>query len=215
MTGMDIFRELGGLDAQLVMEAAPTERPPRRAHKITRWAAIAACACLLVAGGIRLAIAFIPSRMEDSYREGETVELEDPSLLPAAFPGKLLAYNMQFDRGELYYKSGGADDMPETWYSLLLSKQEEDRYITLYCMFNETDVERWKVSMVFTEEATQVIDINGVSVQLAEHPMAGTLDDKYWYYAIFEYDSVVYDLRIKSDRPDAIYEVLHELIRLE
>lgn len=134
----------------------------------------------------------------------------EESELPAQYNGKLLAFNLDFKIYELYYKTDGVADNIDDWYSLLASRYDTKGDIVLHYMFDDTSIEDWKVDMVFTNEATQTMKINGVDVQIAE--MKHSLKYKYWHYAIFEYDNVVYDIRVQSDNAEYIYEVLNQLL---
>lgn len=71
----------------------------------------------------------------------------------------------------------------------------------------------WKVDSVFTPEATQTKIINGVEVDIAQ--TKNSLKYKYWHYAIFTYDGVMYDVRVQSDNPEYVYEVLNTLLNTD
>ena len=47
MTGENILRELGGLDADLIAKAAPGEKIAKKPHKWIKWVAAAACFTLI------------------------------------------------------------------------------------------------------------------------------------------------------------------------
>ena len=49
-----------------------------------------------------------------------------------------------------------------------------------------------------------------MNVQIAK--TKHSLKYQHWYYAIFEYDDVVYDIRVQSDNAEYIYEVLNQLL---
>lgn len=185
----------------------------KKSNAWLKWGAIAACFCLVVGVAFRIAIGFFPSQMTDTYREGTLIEITNESELPAQYEGKILAFNLGFEQYELYYKTNGKAENTDDWYSLLASKYDTNGDIILHCMFGETTVDDWKVSRVFTKEATQTKTINGVEVQIAQNE--NSLKYEYWYYAIFEYDDVVYDIRVQSDNADYVYEVLNELINAE
>lgn len=151
--------------------------------------------------------------MTDPYREGTLIEITNGSELPAQYEGKILAFNLDFEQYELYYETDGKAENTDDWYSLLASKYDASGDIILHCMFGETTVEDWKVSRVFTKKATQIKTINGVEVQIAQNEYS--LKYEYWYYAIFEYDDIVYDIRVQSNNVNYVYEVLNELIEVE
>ena len=178
-----------------------------------KWSAAAACLCLIIAGIFRIAIGFIPGQMTDIFREGSRYEIESVYDLPAAYDGKILIQNLVLSDSaavEFYYKEGGSAADTDDWYSLIVADRQSGGELLIHCMFGDTTVDDWKVSSVFTKDSTQAATINGVNVQLAR--LKNSLEYEYWYYAIFEYDDVVYDVRVKSNEPGAVYDVLNQLL---
>lgn len=214
MTSKDIFREMGVLDSDLIMKAAPGMPQKKSVNKAwIKWGVIAACLCLAVAGAFRIAIGFIPSQTTDIFREGIPYEIDSIYALPAKYDGKILAQNLELSETadiDFYYKEGGNVNDTDDWYSLIIADDQEDRELLMHCMFGETDVDDWKVSSVFTKDATKTEIINGVDVQIAR--LENSLKYEYWYYAIFEYDDIVYDVRVQSNDPNGIYDVLGQLL---
>lgn len=207
-----LFDIIGEADEQKVAMAGRAMTAKKKASPIwLKWGAMVACLSLVIVGAIRIGIALTPSQMTDHFREGDLIELTDQDELPAEYDGKLLAFNLDFESYEFYYDTDGSADNTDDWYSLLASQRNADGYILLHCLFGETTVEDWKVSRVFTKQATQTVTVNGVEVQIAR--MEPSLQYEYWYYAIFEVDDVVYDLRVQSDDADYVYTVLNELIQ--
>lgn len=212
MTTKKFSNALGNIGESYVDEAV-NYTAKKKSNAWLKWGAIAACFCLVVGVAFRIAIGFFPSQMTDTYREGTLIEITNESELPAQYEGKLLAFNLGFEQYEFYYKTDGKAENTDDWYSLLASKYDANGDIILHCMFGETTVDDWKVSKVFTKEATQTKTINGVEVQIAQN--VNSLKYEYWYYAIFEYDDVVYDIRVQSDNADYVYEVLNKFINAE
>ena len=212
MTTKKFSNALGNIGESYVDEAVNYTAKKKR-NAWLKWGAIAACFCLVVGVAFRIAIGFVPNQATDVFREGNLIEIANESELPAQYEGKLLAFNLGFEQYEFYYKTDGNAENTDDWYSLLASKYDTNGDIILHCMFGETTVDDWKVSKVFTKEATQTKTINGVEVQIAQNE--NSLKYEYWYYAIFEYDDVVYDIRVQSDNADYVYEVLNELINAE
>lgn len=209
MTKEDIFRELGAVDPKIVDRTAP------KANAVCsvwiRRIAAAACICLLCLGLVRFAFAFFPNQATDSYRVGNPLTVNAFDEMPAKYDGKLLFEVLDLKGSELFYDENGSAENPEDWYSFLISDWSTDHKMTLYCLFgDEKTLEDWKVDMVFTKDSTQTVTIKGTKVQVARHDLS--LLHEYWYYAIFEYDGVIYDLRVQSDDPDMVWDYLYRLL---
>ena len=216
MTNKEFYRELGNIDPKMIEAAAPAEKVQKKKRNgWVKWASMAACLCLIVGVAFRIAIGFVPNQATDVFREGTLIEITSESDLPAQYDGKLLAFNLECSQYEFYYKQDGSAENTEDWYSLLGAKHdaEAEGQIVLHCMFGDTTVDDWKVSSVFTQKATETINVNGVEVLIARHELS--LNYTYWHYAIFEYDDVVYDIRVKSNNAEYVYEVLDTLIQAE
>lgn len=194
-------------------DLAAKKKPKKRTW--VKWASLAACLCLVVGVAFRIAIGFVPNQATDVFREGTLIEITSESDLPAQYDGKLLAFNLECSQYEFYYKPDGSAENTEDWYSLLGAKYdaEAEGRIVLHCMFGDTTVDDWKVSKVFTKKATEQINVNGVEVLIARNEPS--LNYTYWHYAIFEYDNVVYDIRVESNDAEYVYEVLDTLIQAE
>lgn len=216
MTKEKLFEIIGEIDEQKADEAGQA-MSARKKTKIVwlKWVAVAACVCIVAACVIRIGIGLMPSQMTDIYRSGNLIEITNESELPAVYDGKLLAFNLDFDCYELYYSSDGVPENTDDWYTLLASKYDSGNGdILLHCMFSAALEQNpgidWKVDSVFTEDATQKKTINGVEIEIAQ--MKSSLKFKYWHYAIFTCDGVIYDVRVQSDNPEYIYEVLNQLL---
>ena len=211
MTNQDIFRELTNITPAYILDAAPrAERAPRRRGRLLRWGSLAACICLVAVLAIHIKVAFTPAQMTDVFREGICMELTDLGQLPAEYDGAALVEGLGATSYEFYYKEGGDPTDPADWYSLLVSEVIGNGQVMLHCMFGDPDIEDWKVDMVFTKQATETRVIHGVEVQIARQQPS--LRAEYWYYAIFKYDGVVYDLRTLSDDAGYVDEVLERML---
>ena len=211
MTNQDIFRELTNITPAYVLDAAPrAESAPRRRGRLLRWGSLAACICLVAVLAFHIKVAFTPAQMTDVFREGTCMELTDLAQLPAEYGGAALVEGLGATYYEFYYKEGGDPTDPADWYSLLVSEVIGNGQVMLHCMFGDPDIEDWKVDMVFTKKATETRVIHGVEVQIARQQPS--LRAEYWYYAIFKYDGVVYDLRTLSDDAGYVDEVLERML---
>lgn len=211
MTNQDIFRELTNITPAYILDAAPrAESAPRRRGRLLKWGSLTACICLAAVLAIHIKVAFTPAQMTDVFREGTCMELTDLAQLPAEYGGAALVEGLGATSYEFYYKEGGDPADPADWYSLLVSEVIGDGQVMLHCMFGDPDIEDWKVDMVFTKQATETRVIHGVEVQIARQQPS--LRAEYWYYAIFKYDGVVYDLRTLSDDAGYVDEVLERML---
>jgi len=209
-----LYEVLADIDDKYITEAHVYSKKSRPVW--IKWAAMAACLCIVVAGVIRIGIGIFPSNVGDIYRQGVLVEIDSISHLPAEFNRKLLVENMVFSDNvwiELYHSEKGNKSNPDDWYSLLISDYTKNNEVLIHCMFGDSTVDDWKIEMVFTKETTTVKNINGVDVQIAS--LTPPPSYEYWNYAIFEYDSIVYDVRVKSTEADEIDTVLNELLQIE
>ena len=211
MTNQDIFRELTNITPAYILDAAPrAESASRRRSRLLRWGSLAACICLVAVLAIHIKVAFTPAQMTDVFREGTCMELTDLVQLPARYDGAALVEGLGAKSYEFYYKEGGDPTDPADWYSLLVSEGIGNGQVVLHCMFGDPDLEDWKVDMVFTKKATETRVIHGVEVQIARQQPS--LRAEYWYYTIFKYDGVVYDLRTLSDDAGYVDEVLERML---
>lgn len=209
----ELFSIIGEVDEQKVAMANGITTK-KKSYPI--WIKMGALAvCLIVGVAIRIGIGFVPSQITDIYREGILIKITKESDLPATFDGKLLAFNLNFENYEFYHKTDGVAENTDDWYSLLTSKYDTNGNVLLHCMFDAASEQNpdidWKVDSVFTPEATQTKTINGIKVEIAQ--TKNSLKYKYWHYAFFTYDGVVYDVRVQSDNSEYIYEVLNRLLK--
>ena len=85
MTNKNIYMNLGGLDPELIMKAAPAEKVQKKKSRTwVKWASLAACLCLVITASIVI----LPSILDDIFSgeaayihfESETVKTEKGSL---------------------------------------------------------------------------------------------------------------------------------------
>lgn len=205
-----LFDLIGEIDERKAESAYRTVSTAKRTRIPVKRGVLAACLCLLLAAAIPFALAMIPNQATDVFREGNLIEIKCKEDLPAVYDGELLAFRLDFDSYEFYYDADGDAQNTDDWYSLLAHSRNKENAVLLHCMFGDTTVEDWKVDTVFTKKATKTETIHGIEVQIAR--MELSLQYQYWHYAVFEYDDVVYDIRVQSDDPDDIYEILNKLL---
>ncbi len=235
MNKFTLIYALGHLDDDLLekhfraKEALKMKKTNKNKRIWIKWVAAAACFCLILVCVPMMMHIFNPSQMDDPYRQGIRYEVNGIAELPAEYNGKLLVQNLKLTENaqiELYYNEGGSAENAGDWFSLIVSDTihneteteiiggnevpKIDKRLLLHCFFDGRTVEKQTVDMVFTKDATETATINGVEVQIARHSIS--LDFEYWYYAVFEYNGVVYDVRTKANQPEYIYEVLEQLL---
>lgn len=209
MNSFTLLNAIGKTDDRFISEAK--EKNKSKKNLIIFLSAAAACIALFF---------FIPNipnffgmgaQESDIFRNGYLIEDISLSTLSENFKGKLLLENI-VDNGKLefYSKTESFSEDQNDWYSLLYSEYNENDKIIMHCMFGE-EKENWKVDMVFTDEATKTVNINGVDVEIAKFDL--NLNYAYTYYAIFTYDNTVYDIRVSSNNENRITEILFELIK--
>ncbi len=228
MTRQNISDAIGNIADRHVKELANFKG--KKNNKIwVKWAVSAACLALVIAFAPTLYHILTPSQMTDPWRVGILYEIEDIQALPNNNGEKILAQNLELSPNaqiELYYNEGGSASNIEDWFTLIISDSiqsttetetmgehafpKEEENLLMICLFDGRTVEDQKVDMIFTKDATQKLDINGTEVQIARNELS--ISYEYWYYAVFEHDGVIYDVRTQSDRPEYIYEVLEGLL---
>lgn len=206
---------MGYIDDALISESVKY-KPIPNTWKWLRYTAVAACVILVCSATFQLALSFIGNQATDIYRIGNSLVISDIAEIQGDYHGELLAENLELESAyktsiELYFDDNGTSENCADWYSLLITASYSDYELTMYCMFDDTkSLEDWKVDTVFTSEATQTVEINGINVLVARYDVA--IDYDFTYYAIFEYQNVVYDIRVKSNNADSIYTVLNDIL---
>lgn len=205
---------MGHIDDDLV-SGAIEYRPVPIQRRWLRYAAVAACIMFVGTTVFRLSISFMGSQATDIYSVGDFIVLNNITDIPGEYNGGLLAENLDLTFAnevsiKLYFNDNGTAENTADWYSLLIGADYPDYSLTMFCLFDNTkSVDDWKVHVVFTPKATQTIEINGTVVSIARREIS--LNYEYTYYAIFEYDDVVYDIRVGSNDEDRIYTVLNDI----
>ena len=209
---------MGYIEDELIAKAI--EFKPRM-NNLKKWnlLKIAACVAVVCVALIPVMFGFVGGNATDIYRRGESMVISDIKNWFNEHESIVLVENLDFEvfkeeKVELFYDKSGTAENVDDWYSLLIRGKYLEKDITIYCMFDETKgVEDWKVSMVFQPDVTKKIDINGTMVEVAGRDVP--LEGQNQYYAIFEYQDVVYDIRIISNNVDDMYAVLNDILQDE
>lgn len=186
----------------------------KRKVNILRWSAVAACLMIMTLGVVKLSIAFLGNQSTDIYRQGDHYASNIDEISELYGDGWLVA-NLDILSNEnvpvdLYYNVGGESKNPADWYSITLGRAIADSRFSIYSLFDEDkNLEDWKIN-VFTKEATTTEVINGVTVYYAE----GDLSVEYAHkiFAIFEYDGVVYDVRVDCNNPQIAHDIVQDML---
>lgn len=219
MKSSELLEVIGEAQDDYILDAKTAKK--KHTPVWVKWAAMAACLCLIVAGAWRFGIAFLGSNVEDPFREGQLYEMSSLDDLPPTWPvggypdwykaiSGMKNLDLENATFELYYAEGGDPSNVEDWYRLLINTYE-DPELMIVCVFNgRRSYEEQKVDMIFTKDATETIEINGTTVEIAPNP--NSLKYDYWHYSIFEYSNVVFDVRCQSNDADMIYTVLNKIL---
>lgn len=209
MNSMLLFEAIGEIDEKFIKDAKSVSFNKK---KITAIVISVAASFIL--------FFFIPNipnffgmgaQEGDIFRNGYLIEDISISELSEYFDGNLLAKNLIGDGNfEFYSKTENFSSDINNWYSLLYSEYNTDSKILMHCMFGE-DKENWKIDTVFTDDSTKAVVINGTLVEIAD--FQPSLNYQYTFYAIFQKDGVVYDLRVYSNSSDTVYNILESLLK--
>lgn len=207
---------MGYIDDGLVSDAADYRPRKKTRPKAVRWLATAACFALVCVAAFQIVIDFTGNQSVDIYRVGECKQLESIDFLIQNYSGDLLLDRLNLDDSEntnieLYYSASGNAENTEDWYSAIVDTEYADYSVSIYALFDGTKtVEDWKVSSVFTENATKIVTIAETEVQIAPNNHGNLLSNG--YYAIFEYEDVIYEVRVTSNDIQDTYSVLNQLL---
>ena len=149
-----------------------------------------------------------PHGKGDTYTStiGEVSELYGEGWLVANCDGYLNDTLM----ARLYYDVGGDIANPDDWYSVIIGKNSSDCFFTIYSFFDEEqDLDDRKCGN-FTKKTTKTEIIKGVTVYYVE--TGGAIYFSHRVYAIFEYDDVIYDIRLESDDPQMVWRIVNSML---
>lgn len=209
---------MGYIDEDLISRAIEY-KPRMNNQKKMYLAKIAACVTVVCMAFLPVVFGFVGGNATDIYRRGEKIIISDIKSWFIEYENVVLVENLDFEifdeeKIELFYDKNGMAENVNDWYSILIRGKYLEKDITIYCLYDETkNVEDWKVSMVFQTGVTEMIEVNGTTVEVSGRDVP--LEGQKQYYAIFEYQDVVYDIRIVSDTIDDMYAVLTDMLQEE
>lgn len=191
--------------------------PHQKRNSWLKYSGIAVGGAVLFAAVIFLFFKLADYDSTDSHRQGSCLKIYDKSEISkmsemsekTLLVERLNLNGADYSDIELWYDENGTSGDPDAWYSLIASAGSDEYRFTLYSLF-EGDIDDWKVKKVFTRKKSQAVNVNGITVLTAPHTV--TLGYPFFDYAIFEYEGVVYDLRVQSVRESTLMELLKEII---
>lgn len=205
---------IGYIDDSLISEAITYKPIAKRSW--VHYVSIAACLLLVCNITVLLLLSHAGNDSIDIYHIGDSYTFDNITDIPVPDEKELLIGNLNLDAAlcssiNLCVNENGSTTDFDDWYSLTIVSDYPDYHMTLFCLFDTTKtLEDWKVSSVFTPWATKSVEINGTEVLIA--PFDISIDYEYSYYAIFEYQNVVYDIRVRSNDSNTIYDILNEIL---
>ena len=207
---------MGYIDDELVSGSVDYQPQKKTRPKAVRWLATAACFVLVCLAAFQIVIDFTGNNASDPYCNGACIRFHDMEFLSRHYPGNLLIKRLSFDgmdnkNIDLYYDEEGNTEISEDWRSVIIGAECADYNITIFALFHQKGkLEEWKVPSVFTADATQIVTIAETEVHIAPNNHGNLLSDG--YYAIFEYENVIYEVRVTSNDIQDTYSVLNQLL---
>lgn len=197
-----ILEALGGVDELYIVEANPLACR-KKSGFVSGWLVVAACLCLTICGGIGISLY---NRSTSGQKKYYNMNLEEVSSL---YEGVLLAENLLYDEAnntkiQLCYTGEGLPVNVEEWESLSVSADYEDYELIMDCTFNGEKADFQE------EDIIEKIDFEETTVYLYQaEPQA---DYDLSYYAVFEYENILYELRTYTNDEHRIYDILKTVL---
>lgn len=213
-----LYNSITNIQDEIIEEAQMPKRKEKNAAWV-KWGTLAACLCIVMIGVVRIFIDFIGNQAIDRYRIGILEEDPDLADISHTFGGNLLTQGIDLETAtslttEFYYDESGNRNNIADWYSLLIFAEYPDYKMSMYCLFNENNVNAWKANSVFTKDNTVEKTMDSISVLQAradDSLLQNTSGYQYVDYVIFEYDNVVYDIRTYSNKESTMDDVLSDI----
>ena len=191
------------VDETFVEEAMPQNFERKKMKKninVKSWLAVAASLCIIVGG-----VALLPptDSQEEMYY---TTDIKD---IASMYEGTLLAEKISYEDAystsiQLCYSGSGLPYSEEEWNSLSVSASYEDYDLTMDCSFNGES------HPTSGENAATVIQYGDTMVYF--YKVEATEEYDVSYRAVFEYESLVYELQTFSNDENRIYDVLKTVL---
>lgn len=187
----------------------------------TKVIAITCCVlAVIIAVSIWAAVVLTGSQVIDNYRIGDEKILDSFYTVSDIYPDEEMAERLSiFDNllrdiddkncyenydVSLYYNEGTDWQDSDNWYSLIFSGYTGEKeytteggviyqHVTLMCLFTGT-LDKWEIANSFVKLVKNVV-IGGIEVHLRYAKNVST------WYAFFEKNEIVYDLRIQFADP--------------
>lgn len=197
-----ILEVLGEVDEMYINEANPCNDSKKNKFA-AGWLAVAACLCIIICGGIGISLYNANTSKEKKYYNTNIEEVS------ALYEGVLLAKNLSYDEAyntkiQLCYTGEGLPFSESEWEKLTVSANYEDYDLTMDCTFNGDEVN------VEGGDAIEKIEFGETTVFLYQaEPQA---DYDLSYYAVFEYENVLYELQTYTNEEKRIYEILETVL---
>lgn len=193
-----LLEALGDIEEAYINEANPYMNRTKNNYSM-KWLTAAACLFLIVSWGICMSLNRTKDAGEKKYYETNIDEVT------SMYDGVLLVENLFYDgadetKVQLCYTGEGIPISMGEWESLSVSADYEDYDLRMNCTFNEKKVE------LREEDAIEKIEFGETTVLLYEAEPQGDYDVS--YYAVFEYENVLYELRTYSNEERRIYDIL-------
>lgn len=197
-----LLEAFGDVEEAYINEASPYN-DKKKSNYLMKWLAAAACLCLIICSGIGMALNHTKDVGEKKYYNTNIDEVA------SMYEGVLLAENLSYDGAyetkiQLCYTGEEIPFSMGEWESLSVSADYEDYNLRMNCTFNGEKVE------LREEDAIEKIEFGETTVFLYEAEPQADYDVS--YYAVFEYENVLYELRTYSNEERRIYDILKTVL---
>lgn len=223
MTNKNIFRELGGLDPDLIAKAAPDVVQKKPANKTwIKWASLAACFALVIMFVPTLFHIFTPSEIDDP-RSGAQYDFSSYSELCDILPEENIIANIPNSENaniEAYVicpeKTTDFTDYNNYSYLFVDVSYNDGTGANIVCTFkSEETVEEYVENkpLKFPPENTRVNTVSNLDVYYSNYYAEHDGNSIKVHTAVFSVDGCLYELTSTSFDQDGLIQYVEDMIK--
>lgn len=223
MTNKNIYRELGGLDPDLIAKAAPDVPQKKPANKTwVKWASIAACLALAIMFAPALIHIFTPSEIDDP-KSGAQYNFRSYSELCSVLPNENIITNIPNSE---HAKIEAYAVCPETTtdfadynnYSYLFVdvSYDEGTGVTIVCTFRSEETAKEYVEntpLKFPPDNTGKTTVSNCDVYYTNYYIEHEGNNINVHHAVFSIDGCFYELTSDFLDQDALIQYIEDMLK--